>query len=80
MTAETVTLLGGYQATIYRSALGDIWLGYSRYGPHVKVIGSGECIHYLTPDEARASAAALLKVADAVEAEPKQDWPEKPQP
>jgi len=65
---RTARLLGGYETTIYPTELGDIWHGTNRYGPVIKVLGQQECTHYLTLAGARDLAAALLEIADEMEA------------
>jgi hypothetical protein len=68
MARETYSI-GRYQATVHRTALGDIRRSISVTGPNVYVVGPQECGHHLTPGEARGAAAALLEVASEVEAE-----------
>lgn len=65
---RTARLLGGYETTIYPTELGDIWHGTNRYGPVIKVLGQQECTHYLTATGARDLAAALLEIADEMDA------------
>jgi hypothetical protein len=64
---RTAKLLGGYETTVYPTALGDVWAGSNIHGPVIKVLGPQECTHYLTAQEARSAAAALTEIADGME-------------
>lgn len=62
-------LLGGYETTIYPTALGDMWRITNIHGPAVKLLGPQDepCVHYLTAAQAREAAAALLEIADELD-------------
>ena len=69
MTEKRVAkLLGGYERTIYPTALGEMWAMSNINGPQVKVLGPLECVHYISAQEARDAAAALVEIADAIDA------------
>ena len=57
-----------FDRTVYPSALGEAWVITNIHGPAVKLAGpQGEpCTHYLTEQEARGAAAALLGAADEI--------------
>jgi hypothetical protein len=60
-------LIGGYETTMYPTALGDLWRASTVSGQRVKLLGPQECVHYLTAAEARAAAAALTEIAAEIE-------------
>jgi hypothetical protein len=66
---RVATLLGGYETTIYPTALGEMWRITNIHGPAVKLLGPQDepCVHYLTAAQARETAAALLEIADELE-------------
>jgi hypothetical protein len=64
-------LLGGYEITIYPTALGELRRCPTIHGPRIKLLGPQDepCVHYLTAAEARDAAAALAEIADEIDAE-----------
>ena len=60
-------LLGGYRFWLYDTAMGTIAPGL--HASTVKVVGERECVHILTSEQARATAAALRQVADDADEE-----------
>lgn len=69
MEKRVAKLLGGFETTIYPTALGEMWRIANVRGPAIKLLGPQDepCVHCLTADEARAVAAALLEIADEIE-------------
>jgi hypothetical protein len=67
--------LGGYETMFYPTALGEMWRIANVHGPAIKVLGQQECVHYLTEQEARDAAAALLEIADEIGEERLRDQP-----
>ena len=63
-------LLGGFDVTIYPTALGEFWRTSNIHGPVIKLLGpqSEPCVHYLTAGQARDIASALTELADEIEA------------
>jgi hypothetical protein len=64
-------LLGGYEVTIYPTAFGEFSRTDGANGPAIRLLGShieSPCTHYATAREARDAAAALLEIADEIEA------------
>lgn len=68
-------LLGGYEVTIYPTALGELRRADNTLGPGVKVLGPQDdpCVHMLTAQEARDVVAALTEILDEIEAPAVQD-------
>jgi hypothetical protein len=62
-------MLGGYETTIYPTALGEMWPITNIHGPAVKLLGPQDepCVHYLTAKKARDTAAALLEIAEELD-------------
>ena len=62
-------LLGGYEAMIYPTVLGELWRTSNIHGPVIKLLGpqSEPCVHYLTAGQARDIAAALTEIANEIE-------------
>jgi len=64
-------LLGGFDTTIYPTALGEFWRTSNIHGPVIKILGPQDepCVHYLTAREALDVASALTELADEIEAD-----------
>jgi hypothetical protein len=69
MEKRVARQLGGYETTIYPTAIGEMWRITNIHGPAVKLLGLQDepCVHYLTATQAREAAAALLEIADELE-------------
>lgn len=67
---RAVRVAGGFERTVYPTALGELWATGNVHGPAVKLLGDFDepCVHYLTEQEARDAAAALVEVADEIAA------------
>lgn len=69
MTEKRIArLLGGYEVTIYPTAFGEFARTSTVNGPMIRLLGERECTHYATAEQARDAAAALLEIADEIEA------------
>ena len=69
---RVVEHLGGYQTTVYPTALGEFWRISTRDGPAIKALSphSEPWSVILTAKEARDAAAALMEIADDIEKQP----------
>ena len=71
MTIEkrTAKLLGGYETTIYPTALGEMWAIATNKGSAIKVLSPHDEPWYviIAAQEARDAAAALLEIAGEID-------------
>lgn len=65
-------MLGGYETTMYPTAIGDLWRIDTADGPAVKLLlkhgDYDPCAHYLSASEARNFSDALKELADTIDA------------